>query len=118
MRALLVEDEALVAIVAEEALTALGFQVEVTASAAEAMAAVKRRQPHLAVVDLGLPDTDGGTLVASIKAAAPEAGIVIATGYEAGAILEKVSPALGAVIMTKPYSDADLATAIRRLGLI
>jgi DNA-binding response OmpR family regulator len=118
VRALLVEDEALVAIVAEEALTALGFQVEVAASVAEAMAAVGREQPHLAVIDLGLPDTDGGTLAAGIRAAAPEAGIVIATGYEADAILEKVSPALGAVIITKPYSDADLAAAIRRLGLI
>jgi len=118
VRALLIEDEALVAIVAEAALTALGFHVEIAASAAEALEAVSREEPRLAVIDLGLPDRDGGALAADIRTASPAIGIIIATGYEPSTISDRVPPALGAEIVTKPYSDADLEAAVRRLGLI
>ena len=53
MRALLVEDEALVALIAEEALAGLGFQVHAAATAAEALEAFEQERPDLAVIDIG-----------------------------------------------------------------
>ena len=58
--ALLVEDEALVAMVAEEFLAELGFEPISARNAAEAMEIIEsRRDLVVAVVDVGLPDQRG-----------------------------------------------------------
>jgi CheY-like chemotaxis protein len=50
------------------------------ATAAEAIALTERLQPQIVVLDLGLPDLSGHSLVASIREAAPYAKIVVFTG--------------------------------------
>src|SRR5690606_6084958 len=59
VRALLVEDEALVAMVAEEALSALGFKPTSARTTREAMAEFEAQEPELALIDVGLPDGKG-----------------------------------------------------------
>lgn len=50
------------------------------ATATEAVAVTQRLQPQIVVLDLGLPDLSGHSLVASIREAAPYAKIVVFTG--------------------------------------
>lgn len=117
MRALLVEDEALVALIAEEALSGLGFEVEVAGGGHEAWSALERAAPDLAVIDIGLPDMRGDELAQRILNAAPQTRILMASGYDAAEIAAKFPDDDRIAIVAKPYTEGDLAAAIARLGL-
>ena len=83
--ALLVEDEALVAMVAEEFLAELGFEPISARNAAEAMEIVEsRRDLVVAVVDVGLPDQRGDDLARRLRTLRPELPILMASGYDQG----------------------------------
>lgn len=117
MRALLVEDEALVALIAEEALIGLGFEVEVAASGQEALAAFVRAAPDLAVIDIGLPDMRGDELANRIRSDAPSTPILMASGYDPAEIAAKFPADARIAVVAKPYTEGDLAQAIAQLGL-
>ena len=112
--ALLVEDEALVAMLAEENLRELGYEPVWVTSAAQALARLAEGPaPALAVIDVGLPDRRGDDLALAIRREHPDLGIIVATGH-AGAPLDaqfRADPRT--VILTKPYFAADLARCAR-----
>ena len=118
MRALLVEDEALVALIAEEALSGLGFDVEVVGSGEEALAAFGRAAPDLAVIDVGLPDMRGDELALQIRSSATEMPILMASGYDVAEVASRFPADSRIAVVAKPYTERDLATAITRLGLL
>lgn len=117
MRALLVEDEALVALIAEEALLGLGFAVDVCASGKEALEAFERDQPDLAVIDIGLPDMRGDELAKALRAEAADLAILMASGYDADEVASRFDGDTRLTVVPKPYTEGDLANAIERLGL-
>lgn len=116
MRALLVEDEALVALIAEEVLDSLGFAVTVAGSGAEARAALPDGF-DVAIIDVGLPDERGDDFAKYVRTAHPDLAILMASGYDPSetAALFGDDPKL--VAIGKPYTEGDLAGALRRLGL-
>lgn len=116
MHALLVEDEALVAMIAEEALSALGFEPRSVATAAEALKAFEDRAPDLAVIDVGLPDAKGDELALRLRRMAPELSVVVASGYDAGELRARFGDDPRVRVVSKPYTEADLADATRALG--
>lgn len=117
MRALLVEDEALVALIAEEALAGLGFQVHAAATASEALEAFEQGRPDLAVIDIGLPDMRGDDLARQIRAKAPDLAIIMASGYDAADVAARFAGDQNLSVVSKPYTEGDLANAIGGLGL-
>ena len=117
VRALLVEDEALVALIAEEALAGLGFDVTAAATAAEALAAFERDGADIAVIDIGLPDMRGDELARTIRARAPDLAIIMASGYDAADIAGRFAGDQRLSVVSKPYTEGDLANAIGGLGL-
>lgn len=117
MRALLVEDEALVALIAEEALAGLGFQVHAAATATEALEAFEQERPDLAVIDIGLPDMRGDDLARQIRAKAPDLAIIMASGYDAADVAARFAGDQKLSVVSKPYTEGDLANAIGGLGL-
>lgn len=118
MRALLVEDEALVALIAEEALSALGFTVDVAGSGGEALAAFGASPPDLAIVDIGLPDMRGDDLALRLRQTAPDLSLLIASGYDPSEVAGRFSGDARFGVIAKPYTEGDLAAALRLLGLI
>jgi DNA-binding NarL/FixJ family response regulator len=65
-------------------LAAGGFEVVGEAGdAAEAVALVARLRPQAVLVDVGLPDTDGLTLSAHLRASDPSPDVVVMSGREA-----------------------------------
>jgi DNA-binding response OmpR family regulator len=116
LRALLVEDEALVAMFAEEVLSSLGFEVEVARSGAEAHEAFARLSPTLAIIDVGLPDVRGDDLAQALRALSPELSILMASGYDAGELRARIAGDARAGVLPKPYVEADMVRAIRGLG--
>ena len=117
-RALLVEDEALVAMVAEEFLSELGFEPISARNAAEAMEIVEAGGPlAVAVVDVGLPDERGDALARRLRALRPELPILMASGYDQGDLIAQFADDDGVGVLSKPYTEADLARALESVGV-
>jgi DNA-binding response OmpR family regulator len=117
---LLVEDEALIAMVTAEALHDLGFEVEEVATAAAALAFAKGNTEKLsaAIIDLNLPDGKGDDLAEKLRVLKPSLPIVIATG-ESGKALAIDLKKRGAPItlLSKPYDSNGLRKSLMTVGL-
>ncbi len=117
MRVLLVEDEALVAMIAEEALSSMGFEVCSARNGAEALETFERETVVLAVVDVGLPDIRGDELARRLRASAPELAILVASGYDPGELSARFVDDARITVLAKPYTEGDLRRAIVSLGV-
>ena len=116
MRALLVEDEALVAMFAEEVLTSLGVQLSVARNGAEARKHWEIETPDLAVIDVGLPDVRGDDLARELRKRHPQTAIVMASGYDVSDLRGAFRGDGRVGFLPKPYTEEDLVTVARGLG--
>jgi CheY-like chemotaxis protein len=109
-RVLLVEDEAIIAMTAEDMLEELGCTVAASASGlAEALAAAARGGFDVALLDINLNGVD--SLPVAERLRADGVPFVFTTGYGAagcGGGFEE------APLVTKPYQIADLEDAIAK----
>jgi CheY-like chemotaxis protein len=108
IRVLLVEDEAIIAMTAEDMLEELGCATAAVASSLpDAMAAAARRDFDIALLDINLNGVESLPVAAMLKAAGLP--FVFTTGYGAtGRDAEYDDVPL----VTKPYQMGDLAKAI------
>jgi len=67
LRVLVVDDNDLQRDVLADVLGSEGYDVRVAASGAEALAAARAVPPDVVVLDLMLPDTDGATVLATLR---------------------------------------------------
>jgi DNA-binding response OmpR family regulator len=108
---LVVEDEPLIALDIEDALTALGVTVRVARSIAEArLRLVGVPPPHLVLLDVVLPDGRSFDLAREILAMGLP--LVFLTGYDHG-----IPDGLREVmVVDKPFSTDALVAVVRRLS--
>jgi CheY-like chemotaxis protein len=118
-RILLVEDEPLIQMLATEYLEDANFQVDVAGSAAESISrlALVPGSYDAVVIDVGLPDRKGDTLIQEMKAIYPHLPIVLATGHNTHALRAKFSDQAGLAFANKPYTAEELLNALRSLGV-
>lgn len=110
-RVLVVEDEALVAMLVEDALLDAGFEViGPAATVEEALSLLEAERPDAVVLDLNLAG-ETSTPVADLLASR---GIpyVIATGYGASGLPPGHQHAM---VLAKPYDPGDLIAMLGRL---
>ena len=116
-KALLVEDEALVAMVSEDILSTLGFETLSVATGAEALAAMPGGGFGLAVIDIGLPDMRGDALADRLRDMSPDMPIVVASGYDGAELRRRFGSGSRIAVLSKPYDERDLREAIADAGL-
>lgn len=68
IRILAVEDDAPIAALLTDELGQLGYDLHTAGTAAEALAQARSWQPHLMLLDLGLPDRDGADVLRALRA--------------------------------------------------
>lgn len=91
-----------------ETLTGLGYEVcGIEATEAGAVVAAARHQPDLMIVDVYLASGTGTSAMDRITRAAPVPHL-----FMSGGAREAAAP--GAVLLTKPFREADLVRAIER----
>ncbi|MFW3174419.1 response regulator [Xanthomonas phaseoli] len=111
MRVLLVEDESLVAMLLEDCLAELGYEVAATVADVDAaLQAVQEGNLDLALLDINL----GGTLSFPIAEELDARGVpyIFVTGYAQGGIPEKYRHRHG---LQKPFHFRDLKHALSLL---
>jgi PAS domain S-box-containing protein len=118
-RVLLVEDEPLIQMLASEYLEDANFQVDVAGSAAEAInkLALVPGSYDAVIIDVGLPDRKGDTLIHEMKAIYPHLPIVLATGHNTRDLRAKFNDQAGLAFANKPYTAEELLSALRGLGV-
>src|SRR5437016_11731881 len=108
LRVLVVEDDALIAMLLAELLAGMGHEVCATAATeAEAVIAATCYGPDLMIVDAGLGQGSGVSAVEEILRAGPLAHVFV-SGDAEGVRVRKPD----AVIVRKPFREAALARAI------
>jgi two-component system OmpR family response regulator len=115
MRLLIVEDDDIVADAIERGLTAASYSVHRVTSAESAQAAFANEDFALAVIDVGLPGTDGLSLVRRLRSMGKTLPTLVLTAR--CTLSDKVKALdLGADdFMSKPFEAAELAARCRAL---
>jgi CheY-like chemotaxis protein len=117
-KVLLVEDEALVAMIAADTLEELGYDVVQvgTAKAALEQAGTDCARFALAVIDMGLPDRPGHELVAELRKICPSLPIIVASGYAESEVRRRCETDQRFAFLAKPFEQATLRAAIDSLA--
>ena len=107
-RALVVEDDADLGVLLVEVLSQAGFAVQSTAFGRDAVALVKRADPDLVTLDLGLPDLDGVEVCRQLRAAGSDAYVIMLTARD-----DEIDRLIGLEIgaddyLSKPFSPREL----------
>jgi len=110
----ILEDDPLVAGTVARVLEEYGYATRWFRTAGELLAAVARRPPQLAIVDLGLPDRDGMDVVRELRQGA-DCGLLILTGRDI--LSDRVlGLELGADdYVIKPFEPRELVARIRSI---
>jgi CheY-like chemotaxis protein len=115
-KVLLVEDEALVAALAVDALEELGYQTIEATTAKAAREIVAGAAPLIfAVIDVGLPDGRGDALAIELRKLRAELPIIIATGYDQAHLDERARTHPLTAVLNKPYDIAQLQASISKI---
>jgi DNA-binding response OmpR family regulator len=118
MRVLVIEDEPLIRLLVADILDAAGHATLGVSTAAAALQAARVQRFDVAVMDLGLPDSEGAALVRALGAVQPRLRLVISTGRRPDDPLVVQACREGgdriAAVLGKPWTDAALLSAVHR----
>ena len=115
MRLLVIEDEDRLSDILKSKLGDAGFTVDIAGSAADAEAALELVNYDAAVLDLGLPDGDGLTVLAAARRLGKTLPILILTARDA--VEDKVGGLNAGAddYLTKPFAMTELIARIKAL---
>jgi CheY-like chemotaxis protein len=113
-RILLVDDNADATDLLRDMLTDLGYEVVVAYDGPQALVAVERFQPDVAVVDIGLPVMDGYELAGHIREEGHVPRLIAMTGYGQPTDLVRSRAAGFEDHLVKPVDVAALVAAIHQ----
>jgi DNA-binding response OmpR family regulator len=113
---LIIEDDPDTQIILRDYLTTLSPDVRVAASAAEARHLAAESTPTLMLIDIGLPDADGVSLLADFRAQDEfgDTRTIGMTAYADTPTRERVLSAGFDDVLWKPVDGQDLLRAVRR----
>ena len=108
---LIVEDDFMIADMAEDFLARSGYDVcGIARSLMEAVDLATLHRPDIALIDFQLADGELGTDVARALGRLSKVGVLYATGNSAQVLLVATD---GHACLTKPYRPADLLSSLR-----
>ncbi|OEU49722.1 MAG: hypothetical protein BA871_01330 [Desulfuromonadales bacterium C00003096] len=118
---LLVDDEEMILDVGQEILKTLGYKVILAGSGKEAIEIVNKARdavpsaPDLVILDMIMPDMEGGKVYDKLKEANPDIKVLLSSGYsikgQASEIMERGCNGF----IQKPFNINDLSQKIREI---
>jgi DNA-binding response OmpR family regulator len=115
VRLLLVEDNERFAALLKQGLAAAGFTVDVLTTAADAAAALRTSRPDVVILDLGLPDADGLSVLGEMRDHSDSTPVLILTAR--GSLKDRVSGLQSGAddYMVKPFALEELVARLHAL---
>jgi DNA-binding response OmpR family regulator len=111
---LIIDDEVAVNNNIRKILAKKSYLTDQASSKEEALAKIKANRYALVLLDLRMPGVNGLELLAAVKAAQPQARVIIVTGY-ASIETAKEAARMGAVdYLSKPFTPAEIRNAAER----
>jgi CheY-like chemotaxis protein/nitrogen-specific signal transduction histidine kinase len=111
LRALVVDDNELIAMSLGQYLEYQGYRVTTAFSGEAALSAVDEFQPHVAVLDIGLPGIDGFEVARRLKVRFPSVVLIAVSGYSWD-MLRDPDATLFSRYLAKPASPERIAAVI------
>ncbi|MES2685873.1 MAG: response regulator [Pseudomonadota bacterium] len=112
LRVLVVEDDREIRALVQASLSVEGFEVQTAASLSEAGALLRHSPPDVIVLDLGLPDGDGVSLVQAVRKSQSTPIIVVSARHQEEQKI-RLLDAGADDYLTKPFSVGELLARIR-----
>ena len=109
---LVVDDDPLVLRSVRNALSTAGFRPVVTADPAETLPLMAEHNPHLALVDLMLPDRDGTEVMEDILAVS-RIPVIFLSAYGRDEVVARVLEQGATDYIVKPFSPTELVARVR-----
>lgn len=110
-----VEDELFLAKIVKESLESRGFEVFMESDGAKAMAAFKKTQPDICVLDVMLPNKDGFAIADEIRAINEDIPIIFLTAKTQTEDVVKGFTLGGNDYIRKPFSMEELIVRVQNL---
>ncbi len=110
----IVEDDIHIRELAVRSLADCGHIVRAEATAMAGLQGIIDTAPDVVILDLGLPDLDGGDLLRMIRAVS-DVPVIIATARDDGAEIVQMLDAGADEYVVKPFSGAELEARVRAL---
>lgn len=114
-RVLVVDDEQDHCTTLQAILVRGGISVVGAASAAQALAAVRRERFDVAMIDLRLPDSDGLTTMQALQEIQPWLRVVILTAYPTSRTCRTALTAGAVAYLEKPFGPESLLALVSAL---
>ena len=114
---LLIDDEQMIIDVGKEMLTQLGYKVLTAISGIEALEVYRRNQDtiDLLVLDMIMPDMEGGATYDKIKALNPNVKVLLASGYSIDGRASEIMKRGCNGFIQKPFNMKELSDKIRNI---
>lgn len=109
---LLVDDEDIIIDVGKAMLEKLGYHVETALGGEEAFEIVKSKRIDLVILDLIMPDMDGGRVFDGIRTLQPDIAVLLSSGYTFGGQAEAILKKGGKGFIQKPFNISELSEKI------
>ena len=110
-RLLVVDDDPQMLRFVRVELSKVGYDVLATGDPAEALEQLRKQRPHLALVDLVLPDTDGIALMQDILAVA-DIPVILLSAYGRDEVIASALELGADDYIVKPFSPTELSARI------
>ncbi len=109
---MMIEDEAVIVEGIRALLETEGIQVDAVDRGEKALAALELFRPDIVLLDLGLPDMDGGEVYERIRRIEPTLPVIFATGHGARRMAHECLGDLNTRFLQKPFEMAALIALI------
>jgi len=114
---LLVDDEAVILNVGKEIIETLGYHVLVASGGLEAIDVYSRNRKRIALVilDMVMPDLDGGKTFDALKDIDPGVRVILSSGYSLNSEAEGIMQRGCKAFMQKPFNAHAISRTLRQV---
>jgi len=112
---LIVDDDPHVAKMFSKMLGGDGYTVTTADSGSAAFVALQKREFHLLILDLAMPQPDGFELLKQLRAYRPELRILVVSGAYQGAVLKAAEMVGATAALSKLDAPAQLLPIVRQI---
>ncbi len=111
---LIVDDEGTVRDALSDILSSLGYEVVEAGTGRDALRIFLHDSISLVLTDMHMPEMDGLSLALHIKDTSPDTPVLLMTGFQREAVMEKLEGRCVDSIILKPFRLEEIENTVRR----